>query len=520
MSVQSELSRLAPRGRVVFSSEGLRYYASDFAGHACGRALAAVRPVSIEEVAALVRWARRRRIPLVPAGSLTSFWGNMNAGGAVIVDMRGMSRLVAFDEAERTVTVEAGMSVAALDRALRAKGFCLPVSPTGFGAATVASMVANDTNAGHGMFSGDVAPHLVGLTAVLGTGEVLRTGGSALPPELPRFSRAGLPDLAGLFLASEGALGIITELVLRVPPAPRVRAFELRVPRDVESFERVVAAAQAVRGGMLCHSWIHESSTTSQPDVSHIQIAGYGSGEELEAKRLYLAQALRANGLPPARALREPPSMWFYPKAQPRGEEGPRQATRWKGVAFDLPYARAVRAYSLWQQRLRRDVARLALPKGGLQTYFGREAVLALPWWLHSTEAGEERARELETRFREVLGPLGVPYRLGTDVGSRFAERLDPSYREALGAVKRWFDPDGVLNPGVGVFAAAARKGRSAGKRIPRSGAAKAAARQCRSARPPKAGVAVRGAVARQGRSARPPKAGVAVRGAASRRRR
>lgn len=432
----SELSKALGGAAILDAEAAAGRYGRDFAGHDLGRAAGAVLPRSTEEVAAVVAWARRRGVALTPVGAQTSFWANTKADGRLVVDLRGMQRLLGVDKVNLTVSAEAGMSVAALHAALSAQGLYLPVSPDGFGDATLGSMIGNETSAGHGMFDGPIGDHVVSLTAVLGTGAVARTGASSVLAGLPAFSRSGLPDATGLLLASEGALGIVTELTLRVRPAP------LRLTLEASGGgAAVLAAAQRLRHGGLCEALRHDRFAVSGRERVLVQVAAYGGPEDLASRGAVVGELLRQCGLRSAPAAEEP--RWM-PRLPVEG---------WKGVSLAVPYSSVEAVSRLWDERLRARVAGLARPEGFLRLYYGSAGAAVLAAWSHE-KGPEEAHRDLACEIRALLLPFGVPYRIGTVWRPLIAGRVDPAYRNFMGEIKRLCDPDGVLNPGVSVFPA------------------------------------------------------------------
>ena len=433
-----ELRRVLGEDRVAEGPDMRARYARDFGGHDLGRALSAAYPGSLEDARAVVSWARRHGIALTPVGAQTSFWASTRVEGRLVVDLRRMDRLLAVDAENLTATAQAGISVASLDAALAAQGLFLPVCPDGFGDATVGSMIANDTSAGHGMFDGSIGEHVVSLTAVLGTGEVLRTGASSSLEGLPAFSRAGLPDFTGLFLGSEGSLGLVTDVTLRVRPAPLRRALAVSGGGP----DALVAAARELRHGGLCYGLRRDSHAVSGRERTLLELAAYGGPEDLAAREARAREILARRGLGAAAAPEEP--RW-----QPR--EG--MAAGWKGVSVALPYSNLEAVRRLWTERLRAQVAGLAAPEGEgfLRLYFGSGAAAALVGWSHrpDDQAAHERAA---CEIRALLLRFGVPYRIGTVWRTLVAGRLDPVYRSLLGRVKQLCDPDAILNPAVGAF--------------------------------------------------------------------
>ncbi|MDE2291054.1 MAG: FAD-binding oxidoreductase, partial [Elusimicrobia bacterium] len=270
----AELGRLVGAARVSARGEAVARASRDFAGHDLGRPLCVVRPASTEHVRRVVVWARKAGVGVTAAGGLTSFWAASRCPGRVVLDMRAMARLLAVDPLEGVARAEAGMTVAALDAALARKRLTLSGAPDGFGDATLGSLVANDTVAGLGQFHAPAASQVLGVTAVLGTGEVLRTGASAVLSGLPAFALRGAPDPTGLLCASEGTLGVVTELALAARPAVERATFLVRSPSTPKDFERLARAARALRGTAGIERILVESWVSMRSDETRVDVAG------------------------------------------------------------------------------------------------------------------------------------------------------------------------------------------------------------------------------------------------------
>ena len=438
----AELARLLGRDALIEGEAAARRYARDFAGHDLGRPIGAALPRTTAEAAAVVAWARRRKAPLTPVGALTSFWASTRVEGRLVVDLRRMDKVLSVDAVNGTVAAQAGMSVGALDAELAARGLFTPVCPDGFGDATLGSMIANDTSAGHGMFDGSIGDQLVCVTAVLGSGVVARTGASSLFAGVPAFTRSGLPDPTGLLLASEGALGLVTEIVLRARPAPARAAFSIRAPG-----EALLAAARRLRYGGLCHSLRQDFLAVRGEEQALLEVAAYSGADELRAKTSLVTSLLEPLGLSLAPV--PPPPRWT---ARPPVEG-------WKGVALAIPYSNVEAVLRLWRERLRARVAGAASPDGFLRVYYGSAAAAALVGWSHGLDASQGLHEDLACEIRALLLPFGVPYRIGTVWRTLAAGRVDPAYRALMAEIKNVCDPDGILNPGVSLFAAGKRTG-------------------------------------------------------------
>ena len=194
---------------------------------------AVVVPRSVDQVAAVVKLAAQHRVPIVPYGGGTGVMGAATPiHGGIVVDMKGLDRIIDINPMDLTATVEAGVVLEDLGRALKGRGLMLGHDPWSVPIATVAGAISTNGVGYLGASHGPMGDQVMGLEVVLPTGELLTTRAT------PKYS-AG-PNLNHLFIGSEGVFGIITKATLRVSRAPEKRAFAtVAFPDFNQGFEAV-----------------------------------------------------------------------------------------------------------------------------------------------------------------------------------------------------------------------------------------------------------------------------------------
>jgi alkyldihydroxyacetonephosphate synthase len=178
--------------------------------------LAAVEPVSTEEIRRLVLYANREKIPLIPYGGGSGLMGGaLSIRSGIVVDLRKMNKIIDIDTTARSARVEAGTVLEALDDKLHDVNFILGHDPWTVPVATVGGAISTNSVGYRAGIYGSMGEQVLGLEAVLPDGEILHT-------RSVRKSSAGI-NLNALLIGGEGCFGIITQAVIRIFPAPEMR---------------------------------------------------------------------------------------------------------------------------------------------------------------------------------------------------------------------------------------------------------------------------------------------------------
>jgi len=220
-------------------------YTRDWTGAFEGVALAVVRPASAAEVAAVVDACVSSSAPLVPQGGNTGLVGGSVPGAtpAVVLSTRGLASLGDVDPIGGQVTVGAGATLEAVQAHARAAGFEVPVDLAARGSATIGGMTATNAGGVHVMRYGTMRRNVAGIEAVTGDGRVLShlTG---LEKDNTGY------DLAALLCGSEGTLGVVTAVRLRLVPTAPYRVTALLALPDLSAAVATLARLRAAVDGL------------------------------------------------------------------------------------------------------------------------------------------------------------------------------------------------------------------------------------------------------------------------------
>jgi glycolate oxidase subunit GlcD len=233
-SALDDLVTTLPEGTVVTDPDIVASYRQDRAADpAAGTALAVVRPRRTEEVQTVLRWATANGVAVVPRGAGTGLSGGATAlDGAIMLSTERM-RDITVDPATRTAVAQPGLLNAEVKAAVAEYGLWYPPDPSSFEICSIGGNIA--TNAG-GLCCvkyGVTTDYVLGLQVVLADGTAVRLGG-------PRLKDVAGLSLTKLFVGSEGTLGVITEVTLRLLPPQHTPC------TVVATFDSVQAAADAV----------------------------------------------------------------------------------------------------------------------------------------------------------------------------------------------------------------------------------------------------------------------------------
>jgi glycolate oxidase len=199
------------------------------------RPQAAVWPSSTEQVARIMRLAWEREIPVTPRGAGTGLAGSaVPAAGGLVMDLSRMNRILEIRIPDRLVVLEPGVVYEDLDRALAPYGFFFPPDPASGKVCTIGGNVATNAGGIRGAKYGVTRDYVLALEVVLADGRILQTGSSCMK------SVSGY-DLTRLFVGSEGTLGVITRITLKISPRPKASSTATAVFSDLSDAGRAVS---------------------------------------------------------------------------------------------------------------------------------------------------------------------------------------------------------------------------------------------------------------------------------------
>jgi glycolate oxidase len=447
----ADVRAVIPSGRVLASAEDLLVNAYD------GTWLeelpdVVVCPTTVDEIARVVAVARKHVVPIVPRGAGSGLaGGSVPVRGGIVVSTTRMNRIREIDREGAIAVVEPGVVNATLQAAVERVGLFYPPDPASLNQATIGGNVATSASGPRCLKYGGTKDYVVGLELVMASGEILRLGGRSHQP-------ADDHGLIQLVVGSEGTLGIVSEVTVRLIPRPIARGTVMA------TFRRLEAASDAV-GALL--------STGIVPLAL----------EMMDQVTLRCVEEFLRSGLPTTCEAMLLVDVDGDPESVADQVRGVVRAFEGTGAASVEPAGSVEAAQSLWRARrstsssfgrlrpnkLGEDISvpRSAIPTmvRSVQAIAARHALL-IPLFGHIgdgnlhpnilcdlRDAGEmakvaEAAREIFAAAIQLGGFLSGEHGIGRLKREFVAGGIDPAAASLMRAIKDSVDPMDLLNPG------------------------------------------------------------------------
>src|SRR5215469_4943789 len=228
------LRAIVPGEGVIDDLEERRAYECDGLSAYRQIPMVVVLPSTVDQVAAILRYCRDHGVKIVPRGAGTSLSGGaLPLADGVLLGMGKFNRILEIDYANRCAVVQPGVTNLGISNAVAHAGFYYAPDPSSQIACTIGGNVAENSGGVHCLKYGLTTNNVLGVEVVLMTGEIVRMGGAHLDPD-------GY-DLLGAMVGSEGLLGVVTEVTVRILPKPaHARALLIGFP-SVEAAGECVA---------------------------------------------------------------------------------------------------------------------------------------------------------------------------------------------------------------------------------------------------------------------------------------
>ncbi len=409
-------------------------------------------PASAEEVRRAVLLANEHRFPVLPRGAGSGFSGGaVPVRGGLVLSTRGLARIVSFDEANQLAVVEPGVVTGTLKDEARKRGLFYPPDPGSLAFCTIGGNIAECAGGMCAVKYGVTRDYVLGLEAVLGTGELVRTGVS---------TRKGVVgyDLTRLLVGSEGTLGIVTQATLKLIPLPETVATILSFFRTTREGAAAVAGIIADRITPCALELMDRTAVDCVRETGGLALpeeAGCALLIEVDGS----TQSVAADAGRVERACRERAAIGIGRAADEAGRE-----RLWALRRAISPSLRKVNPVKINEDIV---VPRSRLPDMmSFLVDLGSRLSLRIVTFGHAgdgnvhvnlmisgTDAGERRRADgaVAELFRKTIdfgGTISGEHGVGIAKAPFFEMEVGPSGVSVMKRLKGCFDPNGILNPG------------------------------------------------------------------------
>jgi FAD/FMN-containing dehydrogenase len=457
------LAAIVGEKHVITDPDIMRPHLVEWRGIWTGAARAVVRPGSTAEVAAIVRVAAETQTPIVPQGGNTGGVGGQTpdgSGRALVLSLARMTAIRALDTATNAITVEAGVTLKAVQDAAEAADRLFPMSLASEGTCTIGGNLASNAGGTNVIAYGNMRDLALGIEVVLADGRVWN-GLSAL-----RKDNTGY-DLKHLFIGSEGTLGIITAATLKLYPRPRARATAfVAVPTPAAALALLRRLEGAAEGAVTTFELLPRLGVTmvtthvaaardpfadTYPWYALIELSG-GDGERLNgALEEALGHALEAEealDATIAASLDQRQQLWRLREDLPlaQGFEGGSIKHDISVAVADIP-AFMDETLAMLAERFPgcRPCPFGHMGDGNLHFNVTQPEGADKAAFLAQYDAMNEAVYEIVARYK---GSIAAEHGVGQMKRRQLPRYKDPVALDLMRLMKRTLDPAGIMNPG------------------------------------------------------------------------
>jgi glycolate oxidase len=445
------LVRIVGEGNFTDRLIDLVSFSYDASEHA-HRPSCAVWAETAEQVSELLKLANQNKIPVIPRGAGTGLSGMaVPIQGGVVLDLSRMNRILKISIEDRLAIVQPGVVYATLEKALEPHGFFFPPDPASGKVATLGGNVATNAGGVRGAKYGTTRDYVLGLQVVLPDGRIMRTGSRTMK------SVSGY-DLTRLFVGSEGTLGVVTEITLKINPKPTASSTALATFDLLEDagkavseimYSGIIPSVLEILGKHTLTA-INQNTDLRLPEVAAMLLAetdGY-TREETDYQMAKVLEVFRRN----------------HPREVKQAKTAEEAADLWKARKSAYAVLARIKSHFVLED-VTVPMEKIADLLKGVEAISERHG-LQIATFGHAGDGNlhpqilydgydPDQVRRMEAASADLFklaidlgGTLTGEHGIGLSKAPFMTLEHDPTAMDVMRGIKRMLDPNNILNPG------------------------------------------------------------------------
>ncbi|MEJ2739299.1 MAG: FAD-linked oxidase C-terminal domain-containing protein [Dehalococcoidia bacterium] len=448
----AKLQNIAGKDAVLTSKEDLHAYSYDATATWSHMPDLVILPDTVEQISSIMKLANEHVIPVTPRGAGTNVsGGSIPVKGGIVLCTTKMNRIIDINKTNFTATVEPGVVLQDLNIALAKEGLFYPPDPQSFLGCTIGGTIAENAGGPYCLKYGVTKQYVLGLEVVLADGSIMKLGGVTVK------NRTGY-ELMMLFTGSEGTLGIVTKITLRLIPLPKASKTMMVI------FDDMVGGGQAVSNILASGivpakiefvdnfviKRIEEMMPMGLPTDANalllIQTDGSPSAVEVETQQI--VDILKQSGGREIRIAKDAEEAAAYWKMRSAGF----------AAVFGAAYTVLAEDVTVPRDKLAEFIKKLSEISertGFFIQHLGHAGDGNLHPSVFTDIRNEEEFARAQDVMREIFetalslgGVLSGEHGIGLEKQRFFNQAMDPLALELMKKIKRMLDPNNIMNPG------------------------------------------------------------------------
>ena len=410
-----------------------------------------VFPSSADDVSRILVLANTHRIPVIPRGSGTGLTGgSIPVSGGIVLSFTRMSKILEIDPKNLIAVVEPGVVTFILQEEVAKQGLFYPPDPASYKYSSIGGNIAECAGGPNSLKYGVTRDYVLGLEVVLPTGEIINPGVRTMKGVVGY-------DLARLFVGSEGTLGVVTKITLKLIPLPEARATILALFKEVDEAAEAVSATIAARVVPSTIEFMDRASIRCSEQANPM-----GLPEDVGGLLLIEVDGDEQSIVPQAEKVKK--IMLDHRAVDCRLTRDPKEADKLWQARRTLSQA----LYNINPLKIAEDVV---VPRSNIPALIhaleemGKRFGIPILSFGHAgdgnfhvnimikdtkeeREKAEEAVKEIFTEALKLGGTLSGEHGIGTSKAAYLGMELSPDLITAMKKIKQLFDPNNILNPG------------------------------------------------------------------------